>query len=327
MAMLIAGDIGSATEITGTQVQSLGQELELIFSSKAFAASLRCQEFLSLVVKHALAGNIDNLRERMIGVQMFGRRVDYDTSNDAVVRVRATEVRKRLGLYYAELGKPPAVRIELPVGSYVPKFYWEQPERSLEVHSGPESATAREGAALQEPAGRHVQIPTNQSGRKARLIAGVVACLMVLAVIGYFTIRRLFPSYSGIQSIVVLPLENLSGDPKQDSFADVMTEELTVDLGQVSKLRVISGTSRVNYKDRKKSMHEIAQELKVDAVVEGSVACEGNEARITAQLIDARGDRHIWARTYTRDRGSVLALEREVAREIADAAGIELRPQ
>jgi tetratricopeptide (TPR) repeat protein len=83
----------------------------------------------------------------------------------------------------------------------------------------------------------------------------------------------------------------------------------------------------MNYKDRKKSVPEIAQELKVDGVVEGSVVREGNEARIVAQLIDARSDRHIWARTYMRDLGSILALQREVAREIADAVSIELRPQ
>lgn len=79
-------------------------------------------------MEHALAGEFDQLRERMIGVEMFGRQVDYDTSNDAVVRVRATEVRKRLAQYYAELDGSPAVCIELPAGSYVPKFSWGSAE-------------------------------------------------------------------------------------------------------------------------------------------------------------------------------------------------------
>ena len=105
------------------QVVSVREALESIISSDTFAASKRCQDFLRLVVEHALVGEVDDLRERMIGVEMFGRPVDYDTSNDAVVRVRATEVRKRLAQYYAQTPPAPVVRIELPPGSYVPEFH------------------------------------------------------------------------------------------------------------------------------------------------------------------------------------------------------------
>src|SRR5271165_1534455 len=121
-----ANQSGHSNELSATQVQSIRRELALILSSNGFAVSKRCQEFLRLIVEHALAGEFDQLRERMIGVEMFGRQVDYDTSNDAVVRVRATEVRKRLDQYYAELDGSPVVRIELPAGSYVPKFSWEK---------------------------------------------------------------------------------------------------------------------------------------------------------------------------------------------------------
>ena len=86
-------------KFSAEQVKSVRSALELVISSDAFAGSKRCQDFLRLVVEHALAGELDDLRERMIGVEMFGRPVDYDTSNDAVVRVRATEVRKRLAQY------------------------------------------------------------------------------------------------------------------------------------------------------------------------------------------------------------------------------------
>src|SRR5215813_3672408 len=87
-------------KLSAEQVHSVRSALESVIASDAFAGSKRCQEFLRLVVEHTLAGDLDFLRERMIGVEMFGRPVDYDTSNDAVVRVRATEVRKRLALYY-----------------------------------------------------------------------------------------------------------------------------------------------------------------------------------------------------------------------------------
>jgi len=98
-----------------------------VISSDAFAPSKRCQDFLRLVVEHALAGELDSLSERMIGAEMFGRPVDYDTSNDAVVRVRATEVRKRLAQYYREAAQTPVVRIDILPGSYVPEFHWSSP--------------------------------------------------------------------------------------------------------------------------------------------------------------------------------------------------------
>jgi len=321
------GQSGHSSELSATQVESIRRELERIVSSNGFAGSKQCQVFLQLIVKHALAEEFDQLRERMIGVEMFGRQVDYDTSNDAVVRVRASEVRKRLGQYYAELEGSPAVRIELPAGSYVPRFCWERQAGSPDIRPGLESVRIAGRVAAQGRTDQSVQIQANRVAHMRLVIAGVGLCLIVLAAIAYFGKERWIPSGGHIQSIVVLPLENLSGDPKQDYFADAMTEELTVDLGQVSALRVISRTSAMIYKNTKKSLPEIARELGVDGVVEGSVIREGKEAKITAQLIDARTDRHLWARTYTRDLGSILALQREVAQEVADAIRIELSPQ
>src|SRR5215813_14793148 len=114
-------------KLSAEQVISIRSALEAVISSEAFVGSKRCQDFLRLVVEHALASELDDLRERMIGVEMFGRPVDYDTSNDAVVRVRATEVRKRLAQYYREATLTPVVRIELPPGSYAPEFHWSIP--------------------------------------------------------------------------------------------------------------------------------------------------------------------------------------------------------
>ena len=120
----------TAHKLSAEQANLARSALESVLSSDAFAPSKRCQDFLRLIVEHALAGDLDALRERMIGVEMFGRRVDYDTSNDAVVRVRATEVRKRLAQYYREAVPAPIVRIELSPGSYVPEFHWSSPKRA-----------------------------------------------------------------------------------------------------------------------------------------------------------------------------------------------------
>jgi hypothetical protein len=117
----------SPKKLSAEQVQSVRNELESVIASDAFTGSKRCQDFLRLVVDHTLAGDLDELRERMIGVEMFHRPADYDTSNDAVVRVRATEVRKRLAQYYRETKVAPVVRIDLLPGSYVPEFHWSLP--------------------------------------------------------------------------------------------------------------------------------------------------------------------------------------------------------
>jgi hypothetical protein len=112
-------------ELSAGETELVRNHLEELISSHAFAGSKRCQDFLRLVVEHTLAGRMESLRERMIGVEMFGRQVNYDTSNDAVVRVKATEVRKRLAQYYLEASEHPALQIELPAGSYVPEFHWK----------------------------------------------------------------------------------------------------------------------------------------------------------------------------------------------------------
>ena len=133
----------------------------------------------------------------------------------------------------------------------------------------------------------------------------------------------------GPAAIAVLPLQNLSGDPKQDYFADGMTEALIAQLAQVKGLRVISRTSSMQYKGQAKPIPQIAQELGVGLIVEGSVTRSGDRIRITAQLIDAARDEHIWARSYDRTSRDVLALEADVAGaivgEIQGAAAAQRR--
>lgn len=130
-----------------------------------------------------------------------------------------------------------------------------------------------------------------------------------------------------IQSLVVLPLENLSGDPAEDYFADGMTDALITDLSRIGALRVISRTSSMHYKGARKSLPQIARELNVDGVVEGTVTRSGNRVRITAQLLHAGTDQHLWAETYERDLSDVLKLQGEMARTIAQQVRIRLTPQ
>jgi len=162
------------------------------------------------------------------------------------------------------------------------------------------------------------------SAKRAYLYGGVASLVVVLIVAGLYFSRS--PDET-INSIAVLPLANLSGDPEQEYFADGMTEQLIMELAKIGALTVISRTSVMQYKGVKNPLREIARELGVDAVVEGSVLRVEGRVRISAQLIEASSDRHLWAESYERDLRDVLALQSEVARAIAQEIKIAMRPE
>lgn len=130
-----------------------------------------------------------------------------------------------------------------------------------------------------------------------------------------------------IKSLAVLPLENLSHEPEQEYFADGMTEALITDIAKIRTLRVTSRTSVMGYKRTNKPLSQIARELNIDAVVEGSVQRAGDRVRIAAQLIDARNDRNLWTESYESDFSDVLALQENVARAIAGEIRVQLTSQ
>jgi TolB-like protein/DNA-binding winged helix-turn-helix (wHTH) protein/Flp pilus assembly protein TadD len=160
------------------------------------------------------------------------------------------------------------------------------------------------------------------------IIAALALVIIVsLAILSVWVFRSRAPAPTGIRSIAVLPLENLSGDASQNYFADGMTDELITDLAQISALRVISRTSVMVYKGARKPLPQIARELNVDAVVEGTVLRSGDQVRITAQLIEASTDKHLWSQSYEGELRDTLALQNRVASAIADQIRINLTPQ
>ena len=152
------------------------------------------------------------------------------------------------------------------------------------------------------------------------LLIGIVLGFDIAGARDWLSRRSSLP----IRSLAVLPLENLSGDLGQEYFADGMTDELITDLAQLADLRVISRTSVMGYKKSRKSLREIAGELSVDAVVEGTVERSGNRVRIRVQLIRVSDDRHLWAQAYERDFQDVLLLQSDAAHEIAEQVGISV---
>jgi TolB-like protein/DNA-binding winged helix-turn-helix (wHTH) protein/Flp pilus assembly protein TadD len=156
-------------------------------------------------------------------------------------------------------------------------------------------------------------------------IAGLVLCVVFALAFKYVDWGRWLPR-PPVHSIAVLPLKNLSGNPADEYFADGMTDELITNLAKISALRVTSYTSVSKYKTTSKPLPQVAQELQVDGIVEGSVLRSGDQVRITAQLIYAPRDQHLWAEEYQRYVRDVLYLQREVARDVAEQVRVTLTP-
>jgi len=178
--------------------------------------------------------------------------------------------------------------------------------------------------------GGGLTIAPDAPGRRlwpARRIIFALVLVLSLPILALWLFRSRGRAPTGIRSLAVLPLDNLSGDPSQDYFADGMTDELITDLAHISALRVISRTSVMAYKHAHKPLPEIARELNVDAVVEGTVLLSGEQVRITAQLIQAPADKHLWAESYEGNLRDTLALQKRVANTIAEQIRIEVTPQ
>lgn len=272
-------------------------QLERILASSVLAHSESPGRLLTYVVTRKLEGKGDPLKEYLIGVEAFDRGESFDPKTDTIVRVQARRLRAKLTAYYQGPGEADPLIIELPKGSYVPNFL---PRQSPEARP------------------RRLGVP-----RWFVLSAGgLVACAAVLGVVLW---RGRAPAGGRpLRSIAILPLDNLSRDPAQDYLADGLTEELITELSKTPGLRVIARTSVMQYKGSRKSVPEIARELAVDAIVEGSVLPSGDRVRISAQLIHAARNDHLWAQTYDRNLRDTLAVQSELAGKIATAVQASL---
>ncbi len=196
-----------------------------------------------------------------------------------------------------------------------PRFLETVPRRGYRFIAPVIPATAPEG----------IEAPRPAASRRRHISLSIGALSLIVAAL--ITALGSRSGASGIRSLAVLPLENLSHDPEQEYFAAGMTDELITDLANTSGLRVISRTSVTQYRGAKRSLPAIARELGVDAIVEGTVMRSKDRIRITAQLIQAAGDKHLWAHSYDRNLGDVLELQNDVARAIASEVRVNAGPR
>jgi TolB-like protein/DNA-binding winged helix-turn-helix (wHTH) protein/Flp pilus assembly protein TadD len=269
-------------------------------------AKIKLQEqpfrFLVILLQHP--GEIvtrEELREQLWPVDTF---VDFDHSLNAAV--------KRLRDALGESAESPVYIETLARRGY--RFI--QPIQSITTEPSPLGASPRTSRKVH----LHPAI-------YAVIGIGFAVALLLGAYLREGREHRNAATKKRIESLAVLPFENLSRDPEQEYFSDGMTDALIADLSKIHPLRIISRTSTVHYKGTKKSLPEIARELNVDAVIEGSVLRSGQRVRINVELIEADSDRHLWADSYDRELGDILKLHGEVAQAIAKQVRIQLAPE
>jgi TolB-like protein/Flp pilus assembly protein TadD len=301
-----AGDLtrdpeGQPRTSEGPSPTAIERQLNTILSSETFVHSPQLCRFLRFVVEQEMAGKGGQLKEYVLAVQVLRKDESFDPRIDTAVRTEARRLRQKLAEYYQSEGRQDPVEIALPKGSY----------RAV-------SRTRLEPAS--PPA-----VPSKGSPRPLfRVASGAVLALVGAVGWWFWTTVTATPH---VPSIAILPLENLSADPEQEYFSDGMTDALLTDLAKIHGLSVISRTSVMQYKRTKKPVHEIARELKVDYVVEGTVTRAGGRVRISAQLIAVRSDHHIWAESYERAGTDILSLQAEIAEAIAEQVHTHVTPQ
>ena len=251
----------------GIPHDAIAAELDSVAASAAFGKTERPARFLRHLVETALRGDRDHLKESVLGMDVFGRPASWDPRLDPVVRQEAARLRKRLAAYYQNGGAEDEVRIELPVGSYVPVFR----RKPLEIESAP--AVTLTPAA---PADRGLARP-----RRAwpYVVAAGALCIALAGAAWRIQAYRESPP-----SIAVLPFANLTADPANQYFSDGLTDEITDSLARIKALRVIARSSAFQFKGKPVDVREVGRSLNVANVLEGSVERLGNRIKIVAHL-------------------------------------------
>jgi TolB-like protein len=269
----------------------LREELSRVLSSACFAHSDGVSKLLRFLVERHIEGRDDALKESVIGVEVFGRRPDYDPKLDSTVRTAAVRLRARLGKYYSTEGSQDPFEIEVPKGGYVPRFR-------------PRAVPPRHAAG----------------SRRLWLSAGLAGAAIVTIATGVLWARRVQAPIP----IAVLPLMNLSEDSRNEYFADGLTDEIIRNLSIIDGLSVRSQTSSFALKGKPRNLQEVGNQLKVDYVVEGSVARSGQQVRIDAQLVRVRDDVPVWAGKVEREFTDVITIQDEISRGIVNGLRLKL---
>lgn len=279
-----------------TETEGARRQLDRVLKSPGFARNERMSRFLRFVVDRHLESRVDELKESVIAVEVFGRSPDFNPKRDPIVRTEAVRLRARLSEYYFGDGQGDALVIELPKGGYVPRF--------------------REAGAPPPP-----NVPwRSRLGKRAWLGVAAAGLLAALAGMGWW--RGWLESRP--VAIAVLPLTNLSDDSANGYFADGLTDEIIRNLSIIEGLAVRSQTSSFAFKGQPRNLREMGKQLDAEYILEGSVLRAGQRLRINARLVRVRDDFPVWSERFDRDLTDVFAIQDEISRGIVNSLRLKL---
>jgi serine/threonine-protein kinase len=269
----------------GVDPREVREHLDKILASPSFSGALRVQRLLRFVVEESLEGRAGEIKESVLAVQVFGRRSDFDSHSDSVVRVHATHLRKRLREYYRTDGLRDGVVIDFPPGAYVPAF---------------RPAADSRGAVA--------------GGRRRRwmLPAAVLVVLGAAVALGTFGwLARSSPT-----SIAVLPFASLDGAPGSDYLAEGIAEDLMTSLARWPDLRVVARTSAFQFRGRNISARTVGRDLGASVLLEGSIRGNGDHLKIAAQLVNSASGFDLWSESWEGPAGDAPLFEEQIVRAV-----------
>ena len=294
-------------------------QLDRIVASAAFAGSDRMSRLLRYLVERTLAGEAAQLKEYVLGVEVFDRDQRYDPRLDSIVRVEARRLRAKIEEYYGGPGAGDTILITIPKGSYVPAF----DTRPAPVATVAATPALHSDAAAPEPAPPG---PPRRATLKGGVAMGTLAAAVLVMVVGAaWRDRPAAPAVveaSGpLRSIAVLPLASFSDRAGDRLLAERITDGVTTELARLRTLAVVSHTSALQFSGARPSMREIAATLGADFVLEASLQVEGDAVVVEARLVNAATDRKVWVSTFTGEARNIPGLQRSIAETVSAEAG------
>ncbi len=295
-----------APDLAGVSAAEVAAALDLILVSDVFAKVERPSRFLRHLVEASLRGQQSLLKESLLGIEIFGREPSWNPRIDPIVRQEAARLRKRLARYYETAS--PEVRIDLPVGAYVPVFHRVAGE-TVDLKTAGPGASLEDVPLLED----HPKV-----ARKPKKYLWMALAAVLLLAGGAGAWRFLRASSAGSPpSIVVLPFTNLSTDPANEYLASGVTGEITDELVRLNSLRVIARSSARAFKSGGSDIANVGRQLNVSYVLQGSVERSGDEVRISAHLERTSDGIRVWFQTYDRQAKDLSSLQSELTAAVA----------
>jgi len=293
------------------EADAVRAQLDRVLASAGFANADRLSRFLRFVVERSLAGEGDQLKEYLLGTEVFDRPADYDPRLDSIVRVEARRLRAKLSEYYEGPGRVDPVLIRVDKGSYVATF---EANAAPPPAAGP--ADGPERAPITSPPSAAAPVPVRRPWRELVMWGGLA---LVVGLVAWWLATRDTASASGKVQVAVLPLVRYDGvqEPVPDALADAVTDGLIGELARQPGLEVASRTTVMQYRTRPERASAIAADLGVQAIIEGRVQVTGPRLWIELRIVDGRRDRKVWVDDFSGETANRRELERRVAAEVA----------